>query len=818
MAVTVRHSLKTDLYLGLPPSLLKQDGERLISLLRIQGLDQQVALVEKQAPELFKSLSSRYNTLLTGRFASSNTHRIRQATPYLIWSMLNNSAQVVQLAYVRSDLPQGGASQGHSLQRRDLPDAPALGLPHLVILDWLGYLDLPARQFVSTRPWLTIWDGANAYRRLLERQQLTSQPQCNMSLGIYSAHWPYLVQATLLLAEQLEQWTTLTTEEQERCLEVLWAVSLLIPNSTSLVRFYQQGFLQQAFLLDETVAAEIEALIAAQFGLPADSFIERQLNKLSLTLPADGPQPVCSVSEQFSEYWRHLVCALGAVLPVMLPPAGETPHDLALLAQCNPLDARIWVGDDEKENKAAGEGETPAMDWRHRTLLDALLHPCLKGAATVMERAHQTQCQLASHAWLTQLAAEQQIEDARLTDLLAGLTGESLSMPSTDWLHQGEQLASQLQQLATLNQRRPVLDGFDQQNAFSEELLTFWQLLGPLLLGLQNNAGAYTAASSVLQQQLAQLTGQHAAQLNAGLLDLLGQLNAAMAQARPEQQGGILLQVINGWRDALAQEREALRLQAQHIDEQHARMAQQMAELQQLGRPLEAPAVRGQALDAGEEDELDESLLIQLSGAKQEKSQLKQLVEEKNREIKRQREQIKRYERIANKQKSREQPRPDLVVPGFSHLDDLADALISTLPNDNIPAVLQLSERFSQGRLRFTSEAYQSASLYLRSEYSGRDLLSFLLKLAFDYLPRYQEGGDNSARHVFGEAYSASESDTVIRSERLKKMREFSIDGRQETVLSHLSVNRHLRIYFLVQTDHIVVPYVGKHLECATSS
>ncbi|MNR16063.1 hypothetical protein D3C85_1326330 [compost metagenome] len=131
---------------------------------------------------------------------------------------------------------------------------------------------------------------------------------------------------------------------------------------------------------------------------------------------------------------------------------------------------------------------------------------------------------------------------------------------------------------------------------------------------------------------------------------------------------------------------------------------------------------------------------------------------------------------------------------------------------------MKLAESFSMGRIIFTDSAVDSASDYRRQEYSPVDLMSALIKLSDLYFDAYRESGDSSAKQVFGNAYSANESEPTMNQERLRRMREFDILGRKKIVTQHLSINNYFRLYFTIEGDKIIVPYLGKHLEVVTTN
>lgn len=114
--------------------------------------------------------------------------------------------------------------------------------------------------------------------------------------------------------------------------------------------------------------------------------------------------------------------------------------------------------------------------------------------------------------------------------------------------------------------------------------------------------------------------------------------------------------------------------------------------------------------------------------------------------------------------------------------------------------------------------ALETAAQYRRAEYSAKELLLTIYKLCRVYLPLYLQGGDNLARHTFGQNYSAKESDLVLNNERMRKQREFVYRGQKTLFIQHLRINAYLRLYFKVNQNKIIIAYVGEHLDCGQTN
>ena len=122
---------------------------------------------------------------------------------------------------------------------------------------------------------------------------------------------------------------------------------------------------------------------------------------------------------------------------------------------------------------------------------------------------------------------------------------------------------------------------------------------------------------------------------------------------------------------------------------------------------------------------------------------------------------------------------------------------------------LQLVKELCPERVVILEEAWNSAK-EIESTFKSRSKLTRdLVLLITDFFDSYIQGGDNLARKVFGNRYSAQESDSVMNS-RLRKYRNFS--GYEMT--SHLSIGYSERLYFMIdnKSRKVIIGYCGKHL------
>lgn len=114
---------------------------------------------------------------------------------------------------------------------------------------------------------------------------------------------------------------------------------------------------------------------------------------------------------------------------------------------------------------------------------------------------------------------------------------------------------------------------------------------------------------------------------------------------------------------------------------------------------------------------------------------------------------------------------------------------------------LQLVKELCPERVVILEEAWNSAK-EIESTFKSRSKLTRdLVLLITDFFDSYIQGGDNLARKVFGNRYSAQESDSVMNS-KLRKYRNFS--GYEMT--SHLSIGYSERLYFMIDNKLRALP------------
>ncbi|MEN4831958.1 hypothetical protein [Pantoea vagans] len=149
------------------------------------------------------------------------------------------------------------------------------------------------------------------------------------------------------------------------------------------------------------------------------------------------------------------------------------------------------------------------------------------------------------------------------------------------------------------------------------------------------------------------------------------------------------------------------------------------------------------------------------------------------------------------------------------------DGLISLISNRLSPeAVLNVIEKLIPSNVFILKTAYSSARESSKFKH-GHRLIFLLYKLCTSYLKEYLENGDNTAKNILGDAYSANESETVEKSSVLSKMREFEYNGEKIKMFQHVGIgtarskSETIRVHFYIDKEHskVVIGYCGEHLD-----
>lgn len=187
--------------------------------------------------------------------------------------------------------------------------------------------------------------------------------------------------------------------------------------------------------------------------------------------------------------------------------------------------------------------------------------------------------------------------------------------------------------------------------------------------------------------------------------------------------------------------------------------------------------------------------------------------------------------KIDDEKRSLKYKRNSLRVPSLhtnfdARSEDIPDSVSDTLLNIvggslTLSKSLDVVSAIFPNRILILGTASQSAddSKAFRDKKKAFELL---WKLATEYWNMLASGrGDIDARAVFGEAYSAKESERVENNQRARRLRTFIYNGKQIKMMKHLKIGvkdsaaATLRIHFEWDAKNrvIVIGHCGAHLD-----
>jgi hypothetical protein len=154
--------------------------------------------------------------------------------------------------------------------------------------------------------------------------------------------------------------------------------------------------------------------------------------------------------------------------------------------------------------------------------------------------------------------------------------------------------------------------------------------------------------------------------------------------------------------------------------------------------------------------------------------------------------------------------------------DNVADVLIDVISDNLTPSqALRVISKLFPTRVEILESAWDSAD-NSKSFHHRKQLFDLLWRLVTEYWYALASGrSDTEARFVFGEHYSAKESELVEKNRRAKQLRTFNYRGKEVPMMRHLkigvkdSASETIRVHFewLADERKIVVGYCGPHLE-----
>jgi len=153
--------------------------------------------------------------------------------------------------------------------------------------------------------------------------------------------------------------------------------------------------------------------------------------------------------------------------------------------------------------------------------------------------------------------------------------------------------------------------------------------------------------------------------------------------------------------------------------------------------------------------------------------------------------------------------------------DNERAALISVLTNIQFATpidVLTSLRILYPDRVKILANAWTSAKE--SHQFKNTERLFLLLKtLVNEYLDAINNGQpDSTARQLFGKAYAAHESETVMKSQSLRNKRLFLVDDTDVLMEQHLnigvssSLKETIRVHFKVIDGIVVIGHCGEHL------
>ncbi len=156
----------------------------------------------------------------------------------------------------------------------------------------------------------------------------------------------------------------------------------------------------------------------------------------------------------------------------------------------------------------------------------------------------------------------------------------------------------------------------------------------------------------------------------------------------------------------------------------------------------------------------------------------------------------------------------------FNFLESNLFTQISEDWNPSPENSLKLLQEIAPDRIILHEKVWQSVRKFSPNFKNGKRLFELLKTLAFDYLDKYFNGGDQVARSVFtANAYSPKESEGTANSRdpKIRNCRRITYQGKTFDLEAHLKIGvssqDSARIYFMVdQVERkIVIGYCGPH-------
>lgn len=824
---------------GLPSSLLRNGGERLMMICRIHGgMSQQIELISKMG-NMEDVVRHIFSKQMVNKLSSSNPHRNRHAMPYIGWGITPFCEDAVKTYYFdwRPHLKHVDYEKQET--------TPPLALPHMIILHHLGF---NSETVMVDSHWLSLRNGLKSYWEIMT---VGCQPLAHDTIAHYIAEWPYLVKALAMIAPEAQQFYQLTDESKEDLLELYWAITRLL--DLSIVDSFTGACICSLLGCSPGVAKQIRDFAIGHMSMPSDMFRmtlpttwgdeDNSLHDLMQSYSDAATRPNSSCV-QIDAVMAHLSLLIDSIADQIS--AAELERQLTsdepienYLKVC-PLNATISQRSsmaekkinllNEKKGSTDTDGDAEVTThigrsaWVDTVLLDVLNDDDRQTARENSFR-ETTKTALFCHvvAWKIALNLDDELFGCikEGLDAIPDLPGKSLFRLDIDLNRHFIAYQQTISQQSVLSDSK-----FEQVMVYCNEI---WQRIGSVVAQGDTGQERVEIMESVgkLHALFMEITDEV---LREEFTVSLVNFETAMQDESPTTWITLIAELMSQWRDAMAAD-QALIANRDALVQKHLCA---LNEVIASARKAHEDAVQNDK-STHEGDALDPLLMI--ADLQNEKNQLSEQVarvtsrnEELTQLIRDKQDELSKLRSKHNKLNSRTHQHKGLSIappPSTLNLYEtnnmglVAKGIIAVMSGgDDIVSIMRATESFCAGKLRFTPSAFDAASNYNRQEYSAEDLMASLLRLTFHYAPIFQSKGDTQARQVFGlNEYAAGESDKVLNNERLRKMRTWDVDGVQTLVVKHLSINAFLRVYFTIDDNGIViVTYVGKHMECGRSS
>jgi hypothetical protein len=150
------------------------------------------------------------------------------------------------------------------------------------------------------------------------------------------------------------------------------------------------------------------------------------------------------------------------------------------------------------------------------------------------------------------------------------------------------------------------------------------------------------------------------------------------------------------------------------------------------------------------------------------------------------------------------------------------DAILAVIDGSATPEeALLVIDHFFRPRVEVLPSAFRSAKQSREFRHPEK-LFDLLRKLSTEYYHSIQGGkGDAQARQIFGEAYSARDSEGVENNKRATSLRTFDYRGVSVEMHQHLKIGvkpsaaETIRVHFMwdAEREKLIVGYCGPHLD-----